>query len=310
MNNNFILHFLKLVRWPNLLIVGLTQFFLQYLVLIPAFRQANLTSTLDGLHFLLLVLCTLCIAGAGYIINDIIDVPIDRINKPNKMVIGKHYSISTGYRLYFLVLILGGIIAFYLASYVGNLGLTGLYLGANLLLFLYSKYFKKQPFIGNLVVAIFCAFVAGIVLFAEHDSFDQLSSNGYSEITWLCYGYLLFAFLSTMFREIVKDIEDIDGDLKKNCVTLPILLGIKVAKGIAILFGVLLLVITIYWFVIQIEIQELFPLIYLAIGIILPIFVAIIYLIKAGQKKQLGQISLLAKYLMVSGIFYLLILSF
>lgn len=307
MFNNSILPFVKLIRTPNLIIVGITQFFIQYLILVPAFSQAKLPITLDAFHFFLLVLCTVCIAAAGYIINDIIDEPIDKINKPDKVIIGQYFSIKTGYRLYFVVLLLGGIIALYLANYIDNIGLISIYFVANLLLYLYSKLFKQSPLIGNIIVSIFCAFVAGIVLFSERVSFVQLSESGYQEVSWLCYGYLLFAFVSTMFREIIKDMEDIEGDREKNCTTLPILIGIKASKFIAFLFGGVLLGMTLYWLTIQIDGGTYIQLFYLVVGILLPITFALIYLLNASDKKEWHQLSLLAKYIMVSGIFYLLL---
>ena len=307
MLDSYIIPFIKLIRSPNLLIVGLTQFFVQYLILIPAFNKASLPITLNNFHFLFLVLCTICIAAAGYIINDIIDEPIDRINKPEKVVIGKYFSIEGGYRLYYGVLLVGLIIAFYLANYVGNISLVLIYFIANLLLYLYSKYFKQRALIGNLVVAIFCAFVAGIVLFSERASFTKLNEVGLSEIVWLCWGYLIFAFVSTMFREIVKDIEDIEGDREKNCSTLPILIGVNASKFIALIFGGALLFLTTYWSFIQLKNGTKIQLFYLVIGIVLPILFSLIYLIRANKKNDWNQLSLLAKYIMVSGIFYLLL---
>ncbi len=307
MFDNNIIPFVKLIRSPNLIIVGLTQFFIQYLILIPAFKQATLPITLNDFHFFLLVICTICIAAAGYIINDIIDEPIDKINKPDKVIIGQYFAVETGYRLYWGVLLFGGLIAFYLANYVGNLSLVGIYFIANILLYLYSKNFKQSPLIGNLIVSIFCAFVAGIVLFSERASFTKLYELGWVKVTWLCYGYLIFAFVSTMFREIIKDMEDIEGDKEKNCKTLPILIGIRASKFIAFLFGSVLLLLTLFWMMFQLDNGTEFQLFYLVVGIVLPILFALIYLIKANEKKEWNQLSRLAKYIMVSGIFYLLL---
>ena len=307
MFDNYIIPFLKLIRTPNLIIVGLTQVFIQYLILIPAFNLVALPITLDSFHFSLLVLCTICIAAAGYIINDIIDEPIDQINKPDKVIIGKYFTVPTGFRLYLSVLFLGLVIAFYLANYVGNISLVFIYFIANMVLYLYSKFFKQTAFIGNLIVAIFCAFVAGIVIFSERASFLQLNDAGLSEISMLCWGYLIFAFVSTMFREIVKDIEDIEGDKEKNCKTLPILLGINAAKFVAFLFGSILLFLSSYWFLIQIDAGTKIQVFYLVIGIVLPILFSLIYLIQANRRKEWNQLSLLAKYIMVSGILYLLL---
>ena len=78
---------LRLVRFPNLVIVALTQYLLYYGLLLPAFRQYSLEPALDGEHFSLLVAVTLLISAGGYVINDIVDFRIDLINRPDKVVI-------------------------------------------------------------------------------------------------------------------------------------------------------------------------------------------------------------------------------
>ncbi|MEM1319787.1 MAG: geranylgeranylglycerol-phosphate geranylgeranyltransferase [Bacteroidota bacterium] len=304
--------YLRLIRLPNLLIVVLTQYLLQYCILLPAFRAQSLQPALDHLHFALFVLSTLIIAAGGYIINDLEDIEIDRINKPERMVIGKVISEQAGRRGYYGLNALGLALAIYLAIHVGQLGLALLFPAAVGLLWWYSVQLKRLPLWGNLTVAIFCAFVAGIVLFAERSAFaqlQQLSPERAAPIAQLFAAYLAFALLSTLFRELIKDIEDRSGDQQLDCRTLPILIGIRWAKIVSFLLGCLLLLAVLYWSLRLWQIQGWTQLGYTALGIICPLCLSLWWLQKAERKADFSRLSLLAKYIMFSGILYLILHS-
>ena len=83
--------FLRLVRWPNLLIAAATQYLLQYLVLVPSLRAAGYSPTLDYFHFFLLVVDTAIVAATGYIVNDLLDLTSDLVNKPEKVFIKRFF---------------------------------------------------------------------------------------------------------------------------------------------------------------------------------------------------------------------------
>jgi len=281
--------------------------------LIPAFEKGGLSRLLDHFHFFLLVLSTLIIAAGGYIINDLEDYEIDLLNKPERVIINKNISAANAHRLYWGLSIFGFLISLYLAFYVKNLPLILIYPTAILLLYLYSKSLKKSVFWGNLIVSIFCAFVAGIVFFAERENVFDLNiknpEHG-STVLEIFIFYLLFAFFATMFREIVKDIEDVEGDKKLGCNTLPIVWGVQTAKGVALFFAIIFLGILVDWIFSAKKIEIDGGLIYLVIGVIFPMIFAMIQLLKATTKKDFHFISQLAKYIMLSGILYLLVWSF
>jgi len=186
--------FLQLIRFPNLIIVVLTQYLLQYLILIPAFQKANLPPLLDHFHFFILVLSTLIIAAGGYIINDIEDQEIDLLNKPEKVIVGKYISFQNAKILYWGITILGLLISIYLAIYVDNLPLVLIYPFAVFLLYIYSKSLKKSVLWGNIIVSIFCGFVAGIILFAERANYwklQEITPKIGERITLIFLAYLL-----------------------------------------------------------------------------------------------------------------------
>jgi len=307
---NFLMLFIRLVRLPNLLIVVLTQYLLEYFILIPALQIADYQYVLDDVRFALLSFTTVLIAASGYIINDIEDHEIDRLNKPEKLIVGKYLSIKSAKIIYWVLVVLGMLISIYLAIHVQNFLLFFIYPAAIFLLWWYSKKLKKIALWGNVVVSVFCAFVAGIVLFAERIAFVKLiqSHTEIGERVAIIFGvYLGFAYASTMFREIVKDLEDREGDAALGCQTLPILLGQKRAKIIAAFFGIsLLILITFYGFWLF-QNSKIIGVNFLIIAIVLPILLALFKLKKAETKQEFHSLSRLSKFVMLGGIFLLLI---
>ena len=299
---------LKLVRFPNLLIVTLTQFLLFELIR-RQFEQFDIALQLDLRHFSYLVLVTVIITASGYIVNDILDLKIDQINKPKQVVIGKMMNLSTAYWLYFSFFLVGFILSLYLAAYVNRLYLLSIYPAAFLGLFLYSKVFKRLPLIGNLLVSLYCAGVGGILLVAEQTgiaNLHQLQPQKGQYLLGICYWYMLFAFLSTMFREIVKDIEDQEGDRMVACRTAPIQWGTQNAKWIAGFFGLLLLI-TVPIMSLQIPSisNRSWTWVLITLFILLPTAAGLFFLWKAQTKAQFHQLSQLAKFIMFTGILFL-----
>lgn len=305
----------RLIRFPNLLIVAFTQYLLEFLVLIPAFTTSDITPILDYPRFLLLVISTMLIAAGGYVINDIEDVEIDKINKPEKQIVSATISLRAAWIYYFALFAVGFFISLYLAVYIDNLPLLGIYPSAWLLLYLYSKYFKKMPLIGNIVVGIFCALVAGIVWFAERAAYFNLGEvDEYAQfkVYGVFLAYLFFAFFSTLYREIIKDIEDAEGDAEQDCKTLPIVAGVGAAKLITALVGLIFLTgvgcLAFYIWSVSSDTGRVLKLLFILIFLVSPTLYSL-YLLKQGQeKKDYKRLSQLAKFLMLSGIFLLFLL--
>ncbi|MBK9013862.1 MAG: geranylgeranylglycerol-phosphate geranylgeranyltransferase [Saprospiraceae bacterium] len=301
--------FFKLVRFPNLAIVALTQYLLQYLVLLPALREAGFRPILDAFHFFLLVFTTVLIAAGGYLINDLLDYDSDLINKPEAVFVNRVFPMKLVWFFYGAITFIGFTIAWYLALYVENLPLFLIYPTAVFLLYFYSKKLKKMPLWGNVVVAIFCAFVAGVVLFADRKNFGLLKGQG-AEVGVLFGGYLLFAFLSTLLREIVKDIEDMEGDARLGLQTLPLQYGVKTAKKWAIGVGVLLLfslLLFVNWLWQRCEqASALFTI----LGVGIPVVYTLFFIKKSTSKADYSKASLLSKLIMLSGLVLLVVCKF
>ena len=312
LKNNTLFAIFRLVRLPNLLIVALTQYLLFYRILKPAINQYRLSPALSDGEFALLVVVTLIITAGGYIINDIIDFRIDVVNRPDKVIIEKVIPTPTAYWLYFLFNLVGFGFSLYLAMLVQPTALLFIYPLAVFGLYLYSTRFKKQQLIGNVLVSLYCAGVAGVVWFAErsvlHD-LGVLDQGLVQRIQIFLGGYCFFAFLSTLLREIIKDVEDRIGDAEAGYQTFPIVHGTGKAKILALIPGVLLLgAIVLLGATFLADFSDPINIIVIAVVLILLIF-TLVKLLLAKEKGDYYQLSQLTKIVMLSGILLLLFIK-
>jgi 4-hydroxybenzoate polyprenyltransferase len=308
------MNFLRLVRFPNLFIVALTQYLLQYLILKPALAKIGISPFLPDFQFFLLVLSTVLIAASGYIINDIEDVEIDKLNKPlKKQIVERIYPLSMSWFFYAFLSILGFFVSLYLAFYIHDFVQLLIYPLAVCLLWAYSKWLKRQPLSGNLVVSFFCAFVAFVVYYAQNlykpNALDI--ENGYqdfqAETQFIFIIYAILAFISTLFREIIKDIEDAEGDKAGDCRTLPIVLGIEKSKLVASGVGLIFLIFVVFFsFILR---GGVLSKILLNLCISTPILYTLFLLKTAHTKKDFSFLSKLAKLIMLSGLIFILIIK-
>ena len=298
----------RLARLPNLLIVAITQFFLYYSLLLPALFLHNLHPLLDDWHFALFVLVTLIITAGGNIINDIVDCQIDLINRPRKVVIDTVISKSRAFQLYWAILLIGLLLSFYLAVHVGNIRLVVIYPIAVISLHFYSTSFKQKVLVGNLMIAVFCAAVAGIVWFAERQiigDLERIDPDMGSRVQLIFIWYMVFAFLSTLYREIVKDLEDLDGD-QASCRTFPVVYGEKKAKLLALFVGLTLLVFILAFLLKESYLFSLLAISLMILLVCLPLLYTIYKLLKASDTSQYRYVSQWVKGVMLGGLLVLL----
>ncbi|HJW29038.1 MAG TPA: UbiA family prenyltransferase, partial [Saprospiraceae bacterium] len=222
--------FFNLVRWPNLVIIAILQVVV-YLRLMHSER-----SILSWRDLSMLILITAIISAGGYVINDYFDVEIDKINKPHKWKSRHQWTRETLYKIFMVLFLSGLVITAVAAIQFGILFYLALYLAASIGLYVYSSHLKCAPVIGNLVVALYCAATVMIVALPDlHAKTPGILLPGF-------YFYVFFAFSITMYREIIKDIEDVAGDLQMQCRTFVARYGPVAGKLMAIIFGLVLMV--------------------------------------------------------------------
>ncbi|NJN26561.1 MAG: UbiA family prenyltransferase [Cyclobacteriaceae bacterium] len=270
--------FLKLTRFPNLLIIALTQYFT---VIFLVGHPEDWLFKLFDLQLFLLSSSTLLIAAAGYVINDYYDIKIDYVNKPDRVVVGKLVNRRIVLASHGILNFVGIAIGFYLSFAVGLLSF-----GAGFLLWIYSNRLKREPFIGNLVIALLTAF--SIVVVAVYYQRNEV----------LVLNYAVFAFSINLVREIIKDMEDIRGDMRFGSRTLPIVWGLRKTKYF--LFGLILVFVFVLFYLSHGLGNHILNVFFILL--IIPIAYLIYLLAKADTQKRFHQLSTYCKLLMLAGI--------
>lgn len=237
--------FFKLVRWSNLLITALTMCLVYHCIM-------GLSSTLS---FTLLVISMVMIQAGGYVINDIFDMEIDAINKPGKRIVGKIFTERQS-NLFYIVLTIIGLGCGLAASLMAN-GRNFITIFASLILlacflYSYSSRYKKKLVVGNLIVSLSVAFAVFLpwlfqILSMLGNETMLLENQEWMRVTLhIVLIYTAFAFAMTFIREIVKDMEDMEGDGRSHCRTIPIVWGVKAAQIIVMVLCVSTFVMIMY----------------------------------------------------------------
>ena len=277
--------YLSIIRYPNLIIIFFTQL-LTYQCLI---RKDILNVDFDK-GFLYLVIATMLIAAAGYMINDFYDVDADKVNKNKSVLIGKKIPSRLAIFLYFLFNLIALICGFLI-----SLDFLFIFIAIILLLFLYSYKLKKIALVGNLVVALLLAFTVFVVYIFEpvEDAVPM-------------FFFVAFSFLSGLFREIIKDIEDIEGDRVINARTLPLVAGEKTSKIVVFVIAILLFICTTFFISYMTIIKNYLAVVYFVILVLSPLVYLASMVNEAKSKSDFHKVSFQSKLFMVIGILSML----
>ena len=315
---NLIIPFIKLIRIQNLIIIALTQYLLRYFIIKPLVEAKGFDLVMTHLDFFLLSLSTVLIAAAGFVINDYFDLKIDRINKPEKIIIGKHIKRRVAMGAHVVMNIFGFTIGVYVAYVVGNWNLAFIQVFAILSLWFYSTNFKFDLLAGNIIIAMMAALIPLMVGLYEvpllnrdlevmYAQLIEAYAFNFNYIAYWTIGYAVFAFLMTFAREITKDMADMEGDEVYGASTLPIKWGTTTAK--IIIAFIYLSVITGVIIVQQMFLRDKISLSYVAIFICLPLIYTTYATFKSNERKQYLTASNFNKAISLFGILYALLFS-
>ncbi len=307
--------YLKLIRFPNLLMVAFTMYAIRWALIYPMLAVSELKLQFGEFDFFLLVVSTVFITAAGYGINDYFDVRTDSLNRPDRVVIGKTVKRRVALALHWFFNTAAVMMGFYISHKIGFWQFGFLFVITSGLLWYYSTTYKRQFLIGNLIVALLTALVPVLVLIYEIPSLnkayaDLLQENNTSFmyiVRWVL-AFSIFAFITTLAREIIKDIEDFEGDAAFGRNTLPVVLGIKTTKAIAI--GLEIITIGLLYFVHFWKLKDMLSLLYITFVLVIPLLYISWTILKANQKKHYTHASILAKLMMLGGILYLVVLNY
>ena len=278
--------FFRLIRWPNLFFIALTQALFYYCVYTPLF-QPNGEKELAWL-----IVASVFIAAAGYIINDYFDLNIDQINKPGKnvfaAVINRRWAI-----IWHFVFSLVGIGATILAVGLHKWYLVLANIGCVALLWLYSTSFKRKLLVGNVVISLLTSWTVLILFFMFTEPRQAIvgQDENITKLFRTAFLYAGFAFISSLIREAVKDMEDMEGDARYGCKTLPIVAGLKATKIYVTIWVVVLLAAMIILQVYILQFQWWLAIVYSVPFVIAPLIYFLSRLSKAQTSADFGSLS-------------------
>ena len=280
-----VLSLFSVVRGHNILIIALAQYLASIYIIAPELPLRDVI--LDGNLFSLIISSALVIAS-GYIINNFYDAEKDLINKPRKSMLDRLVSQRFKLSSYFVL----NFIAVFAASYVSFRAVV-FFSGYIFSIWLYSHKLKRVPILGNLVSAIL-AITPFFAVFVYYKNFDTV-----------IFVHALFLFLLILAREMIKDLQNITGDLAQNYKTIPILYGAKISK--LVIAGLVLL--TLIPSLLLITKFDVGLMHYYFIGCVLLLLLFLILLYKSATKKHYVWLHNILKLIIVVGVFSILLID-
>lgn len=305
--------FFRLIRFPNLFFIAITQLLFYFCIILPTYHKWEVAEPLGVVNLLLLIAASILIAAGGYIINDYFDQNIDRVNKPDRLVVG-----SIIRRRWAILWHLGFSLAGVLLSLVVSRELRNPFpvffnFVTVVLLWFYSTTFKKQLLVGNIIISLLTGWVV-LVLYVALNPIG-LTRPGESEVKVLTRIYKFavlyggFAFIISLIREVVKDIEDMEGDARYGCRTMPIVWGVPVSKMFVTIWLIVLIASLVILQVYALQLSWWFSVLYSFIFIIVPLGRILQQLVPATTSPQFREISLMIKLVMLTGILSMLFIK-
>jgi 4-hydroxybenzoate polyprenyltransferase len=313
---------MTLIRLPNLLVVAVTMMLMRYAVIRPLLGAMPVTMADDPLNitrmtfqlgwidFMILVISTCLITAAGYVINDYFDIRADLINR-GTIIVGNTITRRRAILYHNILNILGVAGGTYVSARIGYIWLGIMFVLISGLLYFYSATYKRQFLIGNIIVAMLVALVPMMVVVYDaapvYVRYSQTVTDfpGVAILFYWVGGFALFAFLTTIIREIIKDMEDFKGDMEMGRKTLPVLSGMVTCKTVVVTFS--LITVALLYIIWHRYLNDRLTFIYITLLLGAPMVVVIIKVITDREKHHLHFASRLMKLIMLAGILYSLV---
>jgi len=288
---------------------------MRWSIIKPILEAYEFKLQFSELNFFFLVMATVFITAAGYVINDYFDTKTDMVNRPETVIVGKLMNRRSAILFHVFLNTIGIGLGAYISLYIGMPVLTLVFVFITGLLWFYSTTYKRQFLIGNVIVALLTAIVPLMVILFEipllNEEYGLLLKELKSDFTHIILwvgAFALFAFLLTLIREIIKDVEDYEGDSAYGRQTLPIVLGVLNSKIIIITFILTTLFSLVYIYFRFLN--DIITLAYFALFIIIPLLFLLYKIIVAENKKDYHRASNLSKIIMLGGILYSLVANY
>ena len=275
----------SIVRGYNILIIIIAQYLTSIYILAP---QLSIKEILFDFNLFMIVLASATAIASGYIINNFYDSEKDLINRPNKSILDRLVGRRTKLNFYFILNFLSLVSALFV-SYKAALFFFLFIFG----IWFYSHKLKKYPFIGNLVAATL-AVIPLFAVFIYYKNFDLV-----------IFVHATFLFIIISMRELVKDLENLKGDLLQKYHTIPVIYGSLVSKKILIFLSILALVPT-YLLIVKFDIGAMD---FYFLGSIIALLIFVILLWKSNKKLHYLVLHNILKFIVVIGVFCIFLIN-
>jgi 4-hydroxybenzoate polyprenyltransferase len=297
--------YLKLIRYQNLLMLAFMQLIFRY----GYFKFQNIPLALADWQYSLLVLSTVLIAAGGYVINNIFDQNTDTENKPQNVIVGRTISETRAYNLYISLNCIGVGIGFYLSNVIQRPGLASIFILIAATLYLYASSLKQMMLIGNVIVALLLAF--SVIIIGIFDLYPATAADNQQQMAVvfsILLDYALFAFILNFIREIIKDLEDINGDSNQGMNTLAITLGVKRTSKIVFVLS-FVPIFAILFYINNYLFQLQFVTFYLLLFVLAPLLFFTMKIWSAKTKNDFNKLSVLLKWILLFGIVSIVVIT-
>lgn len=302
--------FFRLVRWPNLLFIAVTQLLFEFCIYRKIYPQQPAG---EMQQFLFLLAASVLIAAAGYIINDYFDLNIDQVNKPGKVVVNTIISRRWVIFWHMFLSMLGLFFTVTALPITGYWHLVLANMASIILLWFYSTNLKKQLLIGNVLISLLTAWVIGIIFLSKFPlHIRSLLLVEHDEVRFFRYTilYASFAFIISLVREVIKDMEDVEGDRKYGCRTMPIRWGMNASKVFAAVWIVVLIAVLLILQFYVLPFGWWHSALYCLVCIVVPLVWILRKLYSAHTADDFHRLSRLVKLVMFTGILSMLFFYF
>ncbi len=292
------LTFFKLIRLPNVLMTILTQLVIVYAILIPSGVDISLSWWQLGL----LIFSTALLTAGGNVINDIQDIEIDKVNKPEKVLVGRSITENNAFTIYAVLTVIAVVAGFILANSLDKPIMATVFVFVAFLLYIYATSLKSMLLVGNLVISLLVGLVIMITgIFELYPVITPVNQGAQQVMLKILFDFAVGAFLINLAREWVKDCEDINGDHAGERNTLAIAIGrIRAARVVSVFLFIVIGLIA--WYVNTYLYRNLIALFYFVFLIIAPLMYVMLKLWNAEKTSQYHLLSTVLKVVLLIGI--------
>ena len=299
----------RLLRMPNLAMVFLTMYLMRWSIVRPILDLMGFESQMPELTFFLLVFSTVLITAAGNVINDYHDIHVDRYNQPEKVVIDKFISRRQAIILHFALNLVGILLGVFVSIYHHLFWLSPIFIFVPVVLWFYSTVFKHKVFIGNFVISLLTAMVPLLVVLFEYplsikanQEIIQQFPDVFDPILYWVGIFALFAFLTNLIREIIKDAEDVVGDKEVGSKTIAVVYGLRISQILVfILLSIALAGLTVIFLL---YLRDWRSLTYFGVFLATPFLILLFQILGIKDSQGYHRLSQMVKLIMLTGLMY------